>query len=86
MAMSSITPVHTERVGSGRGLQGQQHRRRAGQGQLLLLPVLPPDQVIPGRQPPQLCQVVRVTQVLPSEHRRSLFQRQRQMPQFGGHG
>ena len=76
---------HADRVGSPRGLQGQQHRFGHARRVRQLLPVLPPDQVIPDRQRPQLGQVRRVPQVLPGDHRRCLVQGQRQIPQFGSH-
>ena len=45
-----------------------------------------PDQMILGRQRPQLRQVRRVTHVLLSDHPRSLIQGQRKIPQLDGHG
>ena len=86
MATSSITPMLTPSRSAADAASMASSTASAtpgGDGSLLL--VLP-DQMILGRQRPQLRQVRRVTHVLLGDHRRGLIQRQRQIPQLDGHG
>ena len=86
MAMSSITPVHTPSGSAADAASRDSSTASATPGEDgCSSPSCHRTRIIPGRQRPQLRQVRRVIQVLPSDHRRSLIQRQRQMPQFGGH-
>ena len=83
--MTSITPMHTPTGSAARAASRDSSTASATPGGYGCSSPSSPDQVILDRQRPQLRQVRRVPQVLPGDHRRGLIQRQRQMPQFGGH-
>ncbi len=85
MAITPITAVHTPSRSAAEAASRDSSTASAAPGGYGgSSPVLPVPGILDGQRP-QLRQVRRVPQVLPGDHRRSLIQRQRQVPQFGGH-